>query len=298
MSMAGMVPRDLVVVTAGDTNFMGFMRGMVSSLRALPGMEEVPLRVMDLGLTGEDRAWLAERGAEFATPRGHFGVTAGSVPAHHLGYISRPYFRDYFPGYGRYLYVDGDAWLQRRDCVDAYLEGAAAKGLSIAHERSPDYRFQAWLMAWMAKHTYLGFGVLDAAWLMVATPVNAGIFCMTDTAPHWDAWAANYEGAYRRSGTVAPHDQYALNLLTAGRLLGRGRLPAAILPPRYNWICDRGPPMWNDAEGAFCEPRAPYTVLGALHLAGPAKKESYEVRRTGGGTFQAMLTWGARPPGG
>ena len=293
--MTGGVPPDLVGVTAGDSEFMGFMRGMVESLRSLPGMAEVPLRVMDLGLTAEDREWLSARGAEFAVPHAHLGVPEGSVLPHHLGYLSRPFFRDYFPGFGRYLYIDGDVWLQRRDCLDAFLGGAAAHGLAVAHERSPDYRFQAWLMAWMAKHLLLGFGPLDAAWLLAAKPVNAGLFCLTDTAPHWAAWAAAYKAAYERSGSVAPHDQFALNLVTAGGMFGRGRLPAAILPPRCNWICDRGPPMWNDAEAAFCEPRAPYTVLGALHLAGPAKRETYEIRRTGGGSFRARLTWGAGP---
>ena len=292
----GASPRDAVVVTAGDSGFMGFIRGMVASLRALPGCEAVPLRVLDLGLSAEDRAWLEGQGAGFAVPHAHLGIAEGTLPRHQLGFLARPFLRDYFPGYSRYFWVDGDAWLQRRDCVDAFLDGARDKGLAVAHERSRAYRHQAWLQAWNAKHLLLGFGPLDGAWLFAATPINAGMFCLSDTAPHWAAWAEAYRAAHARSGAVVPHDQFALNRVTAGGIFGRGRLDAAILPPRQNWICDRGPPMWNDAEAAFCEPHAPYAVLGALHLAGPAKREAYDIRRTGGGSFRARLTWGAAPP--
>ncbi len=296
--MSDAAPRDTVVVTAGDSAFMGLLRGMVGSLRALRGFEAVPLRVIDLGLDAEDRAWLAAHGAEMGAPQGHLGIEKGTVPVHHLGYLARPFLRDYFPGFRRYFWVDGDAWLQRREGATAFLDGAAAKGLAVAHERSPDYRFQAWLQAWMAKHLFLGFGALDGAWLFRALPVNAGMFCLTDTAPHWDAWAAAYGDAVKRSGKAAPHDQFALNRVTAGGFGGRGRLEAAILAPRFNWICDRGPPMWSDAAGAFCEPSAPHVPLGALHLAGPAKTEDYVIRRTGGGAFTARLTWGVGPPPG
>ncbi len=70
----------------------------------------------------------------------------------------------------------------------------------------------------------------------------------------------------------------------------------AILPASANWICDRGVPMWNDAAEAFCEPYAPYRVVSALHLAGPAKRTTYQIRRTGGGTFETMIRFGAKPP--
>jgi hypothetical protein len=54
--------------------------------------------------------------------------------------------------------------------------------------------------------------------------------------------------------------------------------------------------MWNDAEGAFCEPYPPFRPIGALHLAGPAKRTEYVIRRTGGGDFTAALLYGTRPP--
>jgi hypothetical protein len=53
--------------------------------------------------------------------------------------------------------------------------------------------------------------------------------------------------------------------------------------------------MWNDDLHAFCKPYAPFEPIGAMHLAGPAKKTRYDIRRTGGGTFSTYLTHGASP---
>ena len=50
--------------------------------------------------------------------------------------------------------------------------------------------------------------------------------------------------------------------------------------------------MWNDAEKALCEPYPPYRVIGAVHLAGRGKTTQYEVRRTEGGSFKALLLHG------
>jgi hypothetical protein len=55
--------------------------------------------------------------------------------------------------------------------------------------------------------------------------------------------------------------------------------------------------MWNDAEETLCEPYPPYRTIDAIHLAGPGKTRSYNVRRTGGGSFEAMLLQGVKPLG-
>ncbi len=95
-------------------------------------------------------------------------------------------------------------------------------------------------------------------------------------------------------GALVPHDQFALNHALHAGPFGRA-LPAALLDPGCNWICDRGVPMWNDAQGAFCKPYAPHEPNGALHLAGPAKRTVYTIHRTGGGQFRTMLVHGASP---
>ena len=75
----------------------------------------------------------------------------------------------------------------------------------------------------------------------------------------------------------------------------RPEVETAILPASCNWICDRGIPMWNDSARAFCEPVAPHAPIGVLHLAGPAKRTEYDIKRTEGGAFRARILHGAAP---
>ncbi len=129
-----------------------------------------------------------------------------------------------------------------------------------------------------------------------AADAHPALLVAAATAPHWDQWARCYEAAIKRSGALVPHDQFALNQAIYRRPASIPKAPAAtLLDPTNNWICDRGVPMWNDAAAAFCKPYAPYHVIGALHLAGPAKRTRYTIRRTHGGSFESFIVRSAAP---
>ena len=211
-------------------------------------------------------------------------------------FLARPFLREYFPGFDVYVWIDSDVWLQDPGVFDEYVAGALDAGFAVTHESERAYRFQAWLFAWTLKHFVLGYGPANGARLALRTHVNAGFFAARADAPHWQEWSRRYAAAIARTGALVPHDQFALNHALHGDPIGGGRASRAkLLDPRCNWICDRGIPMWNDAEGAFCKPYPPFASIGALHLAGPAKRACYTVRRTGGGSFETCIVRGASP---
>jgi hypothetical protein len=285
----------VTVVTGADSNQMPLLRMMLASLRALPGSGTLPVACFDLGLTDEERRWLGANGVELITPRHRFDVPGGPWPGWLGAYLAQPFLRETLPGWDVYLWIDADIWFQDNRALQAFVGGAMERGLAIAHERTPMYRWQPRLTAWTGKHFLLGFGALEGAWLLSRPHLNSGLYAMHAKAPHWDAWIAGYQAAITRSGSPTPHGQFAINQLVYGRPFGDGGLPTAILEPWCNWICDRGPPMWNDETGLFCEPSAPHRTISALHLAGPGKRSAYSVRRTGGGTFTSRILPGASP---
>jgi hypothetical protein len=285
----------VLVVSASDSRFMPFLRGMLATLRPALNRLGASLAILDIGLGEPDRAWLAGQGAQIAIPHAHLGVNAADHGPALLSFLARPFLPEYFPGHDVYAWVDSDIWFQRPEVLDAYVAGALARGMAITHERERAYRFQPWLFGWTSKHFALGYAPATAAWLLSRPHLNAGFFAVRADGPHWSAWARRYEAAIKRSGKLVPHDQFALNHALHGDPFGRASTGAALLDPGCNWICDRGVPVWNDDAGAFCKPYAPYEVIGALHLAGPAKWTVYPVRRTGGGTFSSCLVQGASP---
>ena len=280
----------VMVVTASDSRFLPFLQGMLASITARLSRQSVRIACFDIGLAPADRAQLEASGVDVVRPQAHLGVDAASVRPALLSFLARPFLPSYFPGHDVYLWIDSDVWLQDITVFDDYVAGALSHGMAIAHERTRAYRFQPWLLGWTGKHFLRGYGPAPTARLLLQRHLNAGFFAIRAGAPHWQAWADRYAAAMARTGDLVPHDQFALN-----HAIYADHLPTCFLPPRYNWICDRGIPMWDDAAQAFCEPLAPYRLIGALHLAGPAKVSRYAIRRTGGGSFETCLVRGAGP---
>jgi hypothetical protein len=286
----------IIVVSASDSRFFPYLDAMLISIAPSLAADNVSLAILDLGLSDSDRVALTAHGAQFAVPGAHLGVDATKHSATLRSFLARPFLRDYFPGHDVYVWIDSDIWLQDQAAFRAYVDGALASGMAITHEREPGYRFQAWLLAWTTKHFLLGYGAVKTAHLLSRRHLNAGFFAITADAPHWQAWADRYQAAIDRTGALVPHDQFALNHALHGDPFGGPAQPTArFLDPGCNWICDRGVPMWNDDAQAFCKPYAPFAPIGALHLAGPAKRTMYDIKRTKGGSFQTYILRGASP---
>ncbi len=269
---------------------------MIGSIAPVLARPNVSLACFDIGLTAPDRAWLASQGATVVAPGAHFGLDAADHPAALRSFLARPFLPEYFPGHDVYIWIDSDVWMQDAAVFDRYVDGALETGMAVAHEGERGYRVQPWLFGWTAKHFIKGYGVGTGLSLLARRHLNAGIFAAAAGAPHWDAWARRYEAAIQRSGSLVPHDQFALvQAIHTGAGSGARRLVTTILAPDNNWICDRGVPMWNDSREMFCKPYAPFAPIGALHLAGPAKRTAYQIRRTGGETFTSFVTFGATP---
>ncbi len=286
----------VLIVSAVDSRFLPLLRGMIASIAPALAEPGVDLACFDIGLDAADRDWLASQCVAVTVPGAHFGLSADDYPAPLRSFLARPFLPDYFPGYDVYVWIDSDVWLQRLEVLATYVAGALQSGLAVTHERERAYRFQLWLLGWTGKHFLKGYGAATGANLLLRRHLNAGFFAAAAGAPHWAAWGRRYEAAIRRSGMLVPHDQFALvQAVHTGAVPGAERLPTAILEPENNWICDRGIPMCNDEQAAFCKPYAPFQPIGALHLAGPAKTNAYLIRRTGGGAFTSFVTYGAGP---
>ena len=289
-------PLRTILITGGDTKVMPVLQGLIRSLESFPERSTVSIGCLDVGQTEADRQWLTDHDISVVSPRSHMGIPLDRLRPYELAVLARPFLPSYFPGFDIYIWIDSDIWLQGWWVIDAYRQGAIDTGFAISHERERAYHFQGWLFGWFAKHMMQGYGPFDAAWLLSRPHLNAGLFAMRADSPHWNQWAELYKRAYDRTGKLTPHDQFSLNRLAYGGMFEKPKLQATILPPRYNWICDRGPPMWSDEANALCEPYAPFRPIGTVHLAGPGKTTRYTIRRTGGGSFEALLLQGLKPP--
>jgi hypothetical protein len=274
------------VASCANSDYFEFLQEMLSSLAEQEGSSKLSLACYDLGLSCEQRAWLAERRVQLVTPQTRLRLPSGGDDFWARVLLARLFLREDFPGYDVYAWFDADLWFQDAHSVNALIEAARAHGAAIVHETERGYRFQAWLFEWTAMHFMKGYGLLLGLWLLSRPHLNAGLFAFRADAPHWKRWQESLQQVIDRTGEVRPYDQFALNAA-----IYMHRLPTAFLPPPCNWICDRGIPMWNEAIGKFCVPYPPYRPISVMHLAGPAKKERYDLPTINGGSVRASLRY-------
>ncbi|MCB2055417.1 MAG: hypothetical protein KDE35_14390 [Geminicoccaceae bacterium] len=273
-----------VIVSAADSVFFDLLEGLLGSLARLPALARVPIAVFDLGLREAQRQALVERGVLLLRARPHLGVDpSGSCPIV-PGVLVRPFLADYLPDHEVHVWIDADAWVQDWRSILRLSEGARAEGLAAVAESEPRYVTPLWQHVWHAKHCLLGFGPRVGMALLRRPMINAGVFAMAAGAPQAACWQRRFGDAVRRTGRVAPYDQFTLN--QAVWLDGQ---PARLLDPRDNWICNRALPGFDPVAERFCLPYAPFEPLGILHLAGHLKAGRVAVPTTDGKRHDVRL---------
>src|SRR5262245_3988933 len=72
----GRGPERIIAITGGDAGYFDLMTDCIGSLRATTEGQGLALGVLDCGLTGEQRTWLAAEGAELVAPGWDFDFPA------------------------------------------------------------------------------------------------------------------------------------------------------------------------------------------------------------------------------
>ena len=278
-----------IIVTAADSGYYDLLIGMIKSVRRFDDCRQIPIAVFDVGFTPEHRAQLEQNKIMVVDPKWHFGRTDETSKSYERAALVRFFIEDYLPGYDYSLWLDPDLWLQDSGVISRMIDGASQTGAAIAHESDRLYHFQPWLWAWNLKHKIAGSGLTHGTVLMIRPSYNLGLYCLASKAPHWTRWRQRFEAALKRTNRVTPYEQFTFN-----EVIHADKLPTTKLESTDNWICDRCPPIWNDQTQLFCRPKAPFKPLSVLHLAGPAKNRTYDIRQVSGGTMNMSLRFPER----
>jgi hypothetical protein len=290
MHRAGIPAPDLVVASAADSGYFPLLRDAVLSVRAL--QPNVAIGIFDLGLTTEERAWLAEQAAEIVRPAWDIAFPGRErAPDVLKAEFARPFLPQYFPGFSMYFWLDADAWLQDWRVVELYCAAAGRDRLAITPEIDRAYKRHykrpkpfGWTLAWKNYRTAFGWRIADR--LGRNPMVNSGVFALHADAPHWQAWRRVLTRVLQRT-QFTPAAQTSLNYVIFAE-----RLPVNFLPAYCNWMPGDAPPAFDAERGLFVEPHAPHEVIGVMHLAGAEQKDHvFRLDRLDGGTIDTQLRY-------
>lgn len=276
---------DLAVVSAADAQYFDLLQGMLRSLCDRAPGRDTAVYVFDLGLSEAQRRWLLVHGAVLRAPP----IPPGGedLPPHLRAFLSRCRIPALFPGHEIYLWIDADAWVQRWEAVEAYVDGARRIGFALAPETDPAYDRD--MVQRAHRSSFAAFGVSLES--LRPGPTNAGVFAGRADAPHWRAWQTLVEASL--AATREPYlrfllDQTALCLVSTQR-----GLPSAILPTVCNWLCHFAQPMTSDDGRVLVRPQPPYEPLGIVHQVAFTKRVFFPLERVGGGRLSRTLSYQA-----
>jgi hypothetical protein len=280
-----------IIVSAADAAFWPLLSGLLASIDHHRQRDGWSVGVLDLGLTPAQRERLARYGATVVAPEWDYDVARLTPvpPGQFKAMTARPHLPRYFPDHDPIVWIDADCWIQDWRAVNMLKLAAADFGLSIVPEidRSYSTTFRdGSAFEFNVNCLQTCFGEEIATQLQYFPLLNGGVFAAVRTSPVWARWAAIYAETLDRLRTPFFFaDQTALNVCV--RL---DKIPAALLPARCNWMCNRALPRLSFDGRLFVEPNPPFEPIGIMHLAANAKTELVTVTDLGGRAHSRMLT--------
>jgi predicted O-methyltransferase YrrM len=278
---------DLAVVSAADSEFFDLLQGMVRSLRDKPEGRDIPLHIIDVGLSDVQRQWLLTQGARLLLL--DYPPEWDNAPHFLRAFLPRCRIPDYFPGHDVYLWIDADAWIQSWDAVELYVEGALSTGFAITAESDPAYDRDC--MRDTHEPTFAMFGSEYLERFRSSGVMNAGVFAGRADAPHWQEWRQVIDANIANADTkwlLFLLDQTALSIVCT-----RSDLETTILPSTCNWMSHWALPMTSDDGSQLIRPLAPHEKLGIVHQTAHTKRRFYALPRQGGGRHSRTLCYQA-----
>lgn len=115
---------------------------LLESVKATLYYNNIPIKVLDCGLTPEDATYLVQRfNVEVKDPGWdvpqHLLRANSSYwklpPAGYKGIISRPYIHKHFPGFEYYYWMDADTWIQSELGIDQFVKMAETHGMGVVN---------------------------------------------------------------------------------------------------------------------------------------------------------------------
>jgi hypothetical protein len=281
----------LLIVSGADCAYFPLLSDTVLSVRAQ--CPTAAIGILDVGLEPEQRAWLAQRVTHLVHPGWDIEFPGRVlIPEARKAQFARPFLPRHFPGYGTYLWIDADAWLQDWRAVELYANAARGGELAITPEIDRAYKRHykrpklfGRTLAW--KNYREAFGWRAADRLGRNPMVNCGVFALRGDAPHWQAWARIMAQVAQRTRFFFV-EQTALNYAIFAE-----HLPVDFLPAYCNWMPGDAAPAFDAVRGLFVEPYSPHEVIGVMHLAGREQKTHvFRLNRLDGGTVETSLRYG------
>ena len=274
-----------VIVTLADSNYFELLNELIQSIKRFKESENTAICVLDAGLTENQKKNLENKVDEIKSAEWDIKVPEFKVKGREWlkSQVSRAFLPNYFPNYGKYLWIDCDAWVNDWKCIEIYLKACDGNKLGITQTIGPGYKITSkvnWLFGKLAiiksqnfKHAIKSnIGYAKARKLAFAPHINIGAFSLEKNSPIWLIWQKNLYQTLK-SGDIFGSEQLAINMSVY-----IDEVDTEFLPLNCNWLTSNLLPKFDEKNDTFVEPYLPNYKIGIMHLAAGIWKNNKDMR--------------------
>lgn len=262
------------IITGSDKKYFPFLNNLVNSLSKTNCLDVCDLCILDVENDSEYLKELENKISKKEKAKFSLDIKFEDKKDWFKLLTERPFMKDYFPGYEKYIWMDADTEVFSLDGIKNILKACEIKDLAIAPEINESYVFKDnnfgikkvfksfyKISGWSFKN-YKKYFSDDLGENLFFKPLfNNGVFCMNSDSSIWDLWKTEYQNALNKAKTSygIKTDQLSLN-----KIIYENFHKISILDSTNNWIISKSEKI-KKIDQNFYTPSFPNRKINVLH---------------------------------
>ena len=263
-----------VIVTGSDRKYYPFLKNLVNSLINTNSLEICDLCILDVENESEYLSEIEDKITKKKKANYNLNIFFKDRQDWFKLLTERPFMKDYFPGYEKYIWMDADTEVLSSDGIVNLINACEDKELAIAPEISESYVFKNSkfgikkifksfykLSGWSFKNYKKYFSNSIGEELFFKPLFNNGIFSLKAESKIWDLWKFEYQNALNKAKTSygIKTDQLSLN-----KVIYENFEKVSILDSTNNWLVSRSEKIIKINKD-FYTPSFPNRKINIIH---------------------------------
>ncbi len=276
-----------VIVTGSDKKYYPFLKNLVNSLINSNSLEICDLCILDVEDNSHYLAEIDSRITKKKKANYNLKIFFKDRQDWFKLLTERPFMRDYFPGYEKYIWMDADTEVLSNDGILNIINACEDKELAIAPEINESYVsknskfgikkiFNSFykISGWSFKNYKKYFSNKLGEDLFFKPLFNNGVFCLKSKSKIWDLWKTEYQNALNKAKTSygIKTDQLSLN-----KVIYENFEKISILDSTSNWLVSRSEKI-KKINNDFYTPSFPNRKINIIHYTQLGFEDNFIVK--------------------
>ena len=274
------------IISGCDNNYFYKYLNLYNSLVDNNCFRYADICFVNISVTNDNLEKISQKTKKIVEPTWDFKIPFKTQEWKKLLTI-RPFFKNYFPGYDNYIWLDADTWVQGNDFISDFENASSLGKISIIPEFDINYEalktkysfkkiFGDFYKArgWSYKNLKKYFDKKTLNILHQKPILNAGIFSIPYSSSIWEKW----ENEYRKIVENAS-DDYCLNMdqVSLNKVLYNNLDLVNFFGSEYNFLIKNCLPV-IDNNGNYCLKDFPFKKIEILHLTQIDYEREYNIK--------------------